>query len=72
MHERNIWASFVYEANNTQSSSCAFSQPVLIYVKEEKFDVDQWELKVFESLGEKIHVQYAHNNFSSIPTNAQK
>ena len=68
----NICDILINAANNSDHAEYDFLQHVLVYVKEETLDADQWKLKILESLGGKTHVQCACNNFPLIPTNAQK
>ena len=62
-----LWSN--NESNETLDSQ--FKQHVLVYVKEETPDVDQWRNNILQLVGGTHHVQCAYNQFPLIPTNAK-
>ncbi len=58
--------------SSISQESHPFSAHCLVFVKLQPPSMDEWRFKIFESMGGKVHVRCACNDFPLIPTNAPK
>lgn len=64
--KHNRLSEIFFDMEHDESNSSHFVQHILIYVKEENTDVDQWKLKILKSMGGKTHVQCECNDFNHL------